>query len=416
MNSKRRVVITGIGIVSPLGNNLQTNWTNVKNGTSGIGLITRFDTTDFTTKIAGEVKNFSTDGLIDDKDKRRMDRFIQYGIVAGMQAVDDSGIMSTPNLNKDKIGIIIGSGIGGLPLIEEMRDTYKEKGVRRISPFFITGSIGNMVGGHLSIKYGFTGVNYGIVSACATANHSIGDAMRYIEYGDCDVMLAGGTESTVSPLGIGGFIACRALSAKNDTPQCASMPFDKNRDGFVLGEGSAVVVLEEYEHAKQRGANIYAEIIGYAATADAHHITSPHMDGPSKCMARALLNAKVNTTDVDYINAHGTSTLVGDTNETNAIKKAFGEYAYSLSISSTKSMTGHLLGAASAIEAVYTIMAIKDNVVPPTINLHTPDPECDLNYTPNIAEEKIINIALNNSFGFGGTNSTLIFKKHTHSI
>lgn len=410
MVSKRRVVVTGIGIISPVGNNLTTNWDNIKNGVSGIDTITRFDTTDFSTNIAGEVKNFSHAGLIDDKDARRMDIFIRYGMVAGIQAIEDAGLESSP-IDKDRVGLIIGSGIGGLTSIEETRDIYKEKGVRRISPFFITGTIINMISGQLSIKYGYTGVNYGIVSACATANHSIGDAMRYIEYGDCDVMIAGGAESAVCALGVGGFVACRALSTRNDDPKTASRPWDKDRDGFVLGEGAAVLVLEEYEHAKKRGAKIYAELAGYGATADANHITSPTVDGPSKCMKLALKNAGLNLNDVEYINAHGTSTPVGDLNESNAVKATFGEHAKDLIISSTKSMTGHLLGAASAVEAVYTIMALKDGILPPTINIFNQDPACDLNYNANVATEKKVNVALSNSFGFGGTNSSLVFKK-----
>lgn len=411
MTNKRRVVITGIGIISPVGNDLHTNWENIKNGASGIDKITRFDTSTFATQIAGEVKNFDYQGIIDEKDARRMDIFIRYGIVAGCQAVEDSGIANNNNINKDRVGVIMGSGIGGLQLIEETRDIFKEKGVRRISPFFITGSISNMVGGHISIKYGFMGVNYGIVSACATSNHSIGDAMRYIEYGDCDVIVAGGAESAVTELGVGGFIACRALSTRNDDPKTASRPWDKDRDGFVLGEGAAALVLEEYEHAKKRGAKIYAEIVGYGATADASHITSPTMDGPAKCMKLALKNARLNIEDVDYINAHGTSTPIGDANESNAVKYTFGDYAYKLAISSTKSMTGHLLGAASVVEAVYTIMTIKDSIIPPTINITNQDPECDLDYVANTARQKPITVAMNNSFGFGGTNSTVIFKK-----
>ncbi len=410
MTSKRRVVVTGIGIISPVGNDLATNWENIKDGVSGIGLITRFDTTDFSTKIAGEVKNFSHAGLIDDKDARRMDIFIRYGMVAGIQAIEDAGLESS-SIDKDRVGLIIGSGIGGLTSIEETRDTFNEKGVRRISPFFITGTIINMISGQLSIKYGYTGVNYGIVSACATANHSIGDAMRYIEYGDCDVMIAGGAESAVCALGVGGFVACRALSTRNDDPTTASRPWDKDRDGFVLGEGAAVLVLEEYEHAKKRGAKIYAELAGYGATADANHITAPTVDGPSKCMKLALKNAGLNVSDVEYINAHGTSTPVGDLNESNALKATFMDHAKNLVISSTKSMTGHLLGAASAVEAVYTIMALKEGILPPTINIFNQDPECDLNYNANVATEKKINIALSNSFGFGGTNSSLVFKK-----
>ena len=408
--TKRRVVVTGIGIVSPVGNDLTTAWNNIKNGVSGIDMITYFDTTEFATKFAGEVKNFSTSGFMDDKDARRVDKFIRYGMVAGVQAVRDSGLEDS-NINKERVGIIIGSGIGGLPLIEETDEILHEKGVRRISPFFIPGAIGNMVAGNLSIMYGYTGVNYGIVSACATSNHCIGDAMRYIEYGDCDVIIAGGAESTISPLGVGGFIACRALSANNDNPQGASRPWDRDRDGFVLGEGSGVLVLEEYEHAKARGAKIYAELIGYAATADAYHITSPSLDGPTRSIKLALHNAKINPEQVDYVNAHGTSTPLGDTNESNALKAAFGDHAYKLSISSTKSMTGHLLGAASGIEAIFSIMAVNEGIIPPTINLDNQDPECDLDYTANIAKEKSVNIAMSNSFGFGGTNSTVIFKK-----
>ncbi len=409
--NKRRVVVTGIGIISPVGNDLNTAWHNIKNGVSGISTITKFDITDFSTKIAGEVKNFSINGLIEEKDARRMDSFVRFGMVAGIQAIKDAGLENFENLNKDRVGLIIGSGIGGLPKIEETRDAFIKGGVRKISPFFITGTISNMVAGNLSIMYGYHGVNYGIVSACATSNHCIGDAMRYIEYGDCDVIIAGGAESTVSQLGIGGFIACRALSSRNDDPQTASRPWDKDRDGFVLGEGSGILVLEEYEHAKKRGAKIYAELIGYAATADAYHITTPTIDGPSKCMKLAIQNAKLNSNQVDYINAHGTSTPIGDLNETNAIKAAFAEHAYKLSITSTKSMTGHLLGAASSIEAIFTIMALKDGIIPPTINIFNQDPECDLDYTPNKARERKIDIAMSNSFGFGGTNATVIFKK-----
>ncbi len=410
--SKRRVVITGMGIVSPLGNDLTSNWHSVINGVSGIELITRFNTDNFSTKIAGEVKNFSTSGYIDDKDARRMDYFIRYGIVAGMQAVIDAGLDSNNLLlDKTRIGLIIGSGIGGLNLIEENHSVYLEKGVRRISPFFITGSISNMISGWLSIKYGYTGVNYGIVSACATSNHSIGDAMRYIQYGDCDIMLAGGSESAISPLGIGGFIACRTLSCNNNNPHLASRPWDKDRDGFILSEGAGILVLEEYEHAKKRGAKIYAELIGYGASGDASHITTPTIDGPVRCMSAAINNAGINYDDIQYINAHGTSTHIGDINENNAIKVMFQDHAYKLAVSSTKSMTGHALGAASAIEAVYTIMALYHNILPPTINLYNPDAGCDLDYVPHNAREKNIQIAMSNSFGFGGTNATLIFKK-----
>ena len=410
MSDKRRVVVTGIGIVSPLGNDLYTNWENVKNGVSGIDKITHFDTTNFSTQIAGEVKNFSHAGVIDDKDARRMDLFIRYGMVAGSQAVEDAGLEAS-NIDKDRVGLIIGSGIGGLPSIEETRDTFNEKGVRRISPFFITGTISNMIAGNLSIKYGYTGVNYCIVSACATANHSIGDAMRYIQYGDCDVMLAGGAESSVCALGVGGFIACRAVSSRNNDPKTASRPWDRDRDGFVVGEGAAVIVLEEYEHAKARGAKIYAELMGYAGTSDAYHITTPTQEGPSKCMKLALKNSGINLDEVDYINAHGTSTPIGDLNESNAVKATFGEHAYKLAMSSTKSMTGHLLGAASAIEAVYSIMALQHNILPPTINMFNQDPACDLDYVANHARDKKINVVLSNSFGFGGTNASIVFKK-----
>ncbi|MFN7093980.1 MAG: beta-ketoacyl-ACP synthase II [Burkholderiales bacterium] len=411
MTNKKRVVVTGIGIVSPVGNDLTSSWENIKNGVSGIDTITRFDSTGFATTIAGEVKNFSTAGFIDEKDARRMDYFIRYGMVAGIQAVRDAGLEDS-QLDKQRVGLIIGSGIGGLPSIEETAITLKEKGPRRISPFFITGAIANMISGNLSIMFGYQGVNYGVVSACATGNHSIGDAMRYIQHGDCDIILAGGAESAICGVGIGGFNACRALSTRNDDPTTASRPWDKGRDGFVMGEGAGVLVLEEYEHAKKRGAKIYAELAGYAATADAYHITSPTIDGPLRSMQLALASANVNLDEVDYVNAHGTSTPIGDINETYAMKACFGEYASKLAISSTKSMTGHLLGAASAIEAVFSIMALKDGVLPPTINIFDQDEECDLDYIPNTAREKNdIKVALSNSFGFGGTNSSIIFKK-----
>lgn len=409
--TKRRVVVTGIGIISPVGNDLASNWENIVNGVSGIDLITQFDTTNFATKIAGEVKNFTTEGFVNTRDARRMDRFIQLGMVAGAQAVKDSGLDSMEDLNKDRVGLIIGSGIGGLPSIEADAKTLEEKGPRRISPFFIPGALGNMISGQLSIMFGFRGVSYGIVSACASSNHCIGDAARYIEYGDCDVMLAGGGESTICGLGVGGFNAMKALSTRNDDPKSASRPWDKGRDGFVMGEGSAILVLEEYEHAKKRGAKIYAEVVGYGATSDANHITAPTVEGPSNSMQMALRNAQINPDQVGYINAHGTSTPLGDINETNALKNVFGQHAYQLSVSSTKSMTGHLLGAASAIEAVYTIMAVKNGVVPPTINLHDQDEECDLDFTANQAKQRSLEYAMSNSFGFGGTNSTVIFKK-----
>lgn len=411
MSEKKRVVITGMGIVSPVGNDLKTSWENIKNGVSGIDNITYFDTSAFSTKFAGELKGFSTEGFLDDKDARRMDLFIHYGMVAGIQAVRDSGLEDA-TLDKSRVGVIIGSGIGGLPSIEATSIELSVRGPRRISPFFITGAISNMISGKLSIMYGYQGVNYSIVSACATGNHCIGDAMRYIQYGDCDVILAGGAESSICGIGIGGFNACRALSTRNDDPKAASRPWDRDRDGFVMGEGSAVLILEEYEHAKKRGAKIYAELVGYAATADAFHITTPAIDGPLRSMQNALKSAGLNSTDVGYINAHGTSTPVGDLNESNAVLACFGEQAYKIPMSSTKSMTGHLLGAASAIEAVFSVMALQDGVIPPTINLENPDPECDLDYTANTArEDKNLKVTMSNSFGFGGTNSTIIFKK-----
>jgi len=411
MSNKKRVVVTGIGIVSPVGNDLQTSWNNIKNGISGIDKITHFDASTFGTGFAGEVKNFSTNGFIDEKDSRRMDLFIRYGMVAGVQAVRDAGLEEYQNLDKTRVGVIIGSGIGGLPSIEENSVILKERGPRKISPFFITGAIGNMAAGNLSILYGYQGVNYGVVSACASSNHCIGDAMRYIQHGDCDVILAGGAESPICGVGVAGFNACRALSTRNDDPKTASRPWDRDRDGFIMGEGSAVLVLEEYEHAKKRGAKIYAELVGYGATADAYHMTAPTVDGPLRSMQQALKSAELNPQDIDYVNAHGTSTPVGDLNETNAMKACFGDYAHKVSVSSTKSMTGHLLGAASAIEAVFSIMSLKENVIPPTINIFNQDEECDLDYTPNVAREKPVNVVLSNSFGFGGVNSTVIFRK-----
>lgn len=410
---KKRVVITGLGIVSPVGNNLEIAWKNIKNGISGIDNISHFDASDCVTKFAGEVKNLSIDGFIDIKDANRMDKFIKYGIIAGVQAVKDAKLDSFDKLNKERVGIIIGSGIGGLPYIEETVNLIKDKGVRRVSPFFITGSIANMVAGNLSIKFGFKGINYGIVSACATGNHSIGDALRYIQNDECDVVLAGGSEGAICKVGIAGFNACKALSTRNDDPKTASRPFDKDRDGFVMGEGSAVLILEEYEHAIKRGANIYAELIGFGATADAFHITAPSIDGPKRSMQLAIKNANIAPNMIDYINAHGTSTPPGDINETNAMKECFVDHAKKVSVSSTKSMTGHLLGAAAAIEAVFTVMSIKENIIPPTINIFNQDEKCDLDYTPNVAKEKMVNYAMTNSFGFGGTNSTLIFKKIT---
>lgn len=409
--TKRRVVITGIGIVSPVGNDLETSWKNITAGISGIDKVTHFDASELATQFAGEVKGFNTEGYMDSKEARRMDRFIQLGVVAGVQAIRDSKIEDYSELDKERVGLIIGSGIGGLPTIQENSLTLDEKGPRKISPFFIPGALGNMISGLLSINYGYKGVNYCVTSACASSNHSIGDAARYIEYGDCDIMLAGGAESTICSVGIAGFNAMKALSTRNEDPKLASRPWDNDRDGFVMGEGSAIFVLEEYEHAKKRGAKIYAEIVGYGATSDANHITSPTIDGPARSMKMALKNASITPDKICYINAHGTSTPVGDLNETNAIKEVFGEHAYKLSISSTKSMTGHLLGAASAIEAVFTVMAIKDSIIPPTINLQNPSEGCDLDYTANVAKKRELEYAMSNSFGFGGTNSTIIFKK-----
>ncbi|TXH55921.1 MAG: beta-ketoacyl-[acyl-carrier-protein] synthase II [Bacteroidia bacterium] len=414
MTSKKRVVVTGMGIVSPVGNDLATNWHNITNGISDIDQITRFDTSGYVTTIAGEIKNFSTEGFLEDKEARKMDLFVRFGVVAGIQAVIDSGLNDS-NVDKNRIGAIIGSGIGGLPLIEETAKTLFNKGPRRISPFFIVGSLSNMVAAHLSIRYGFRGVTYATTSACSSATHAIGDAMRYIQHGDCDAIVTGGSEGAICGLGIGGFNACKTLSTRNNDPKTASRPWDIDRDGFVMGEGAGVIVLEEYEHAIKRGAKIYAELVGYGATSDAFHITTPNTDGPQRCMEIAITSAGINATDIAYINAHGTSTPIGDINESNAIKATFKDHAKKLAISSTKSMTGHLLGGAGAIEAIYTILSVHHNIIPPTINIFNQDPQCDLDYTPNVARELTLNYALSNSFGFGGTNSVLIFKKCTHS-
>ena len=414
--SHRRVVVTGLGIISPVGNTVAEAWTNILAGNSGIARITRFDASAFSTQIAGEVKNFDVAAYLSPKEARRMDTFIHYGLAAGIQATRDAGLEAAmqddPTLG-ERIGVCIGSGIGGLPLIEETHTAYEQGGPRKISPFFVPGSISNMISGLLSIQFGFKGPNFATVSACATANHSIGESQRLIEYGDCDIMIAGGAESTVSPLGIGGFTAPKALSTRNDDPTAASRPWDMGRDGFVLGEGAGVLVLEEYEHAMKRGARIYAELTGYGMSADAFHMTAPAEDGSgaARSMLAALRNGKCATTDVDYINAHGTSTPLGDLAETTAVKRAFGDPAKNLAVSSTKSMTGHLLGAAGGIEAVFTTMAIVDQTAPPTINLVDPDPQCDLDYVPLKARPMKIDIALSNAFGFGGTNSTLVFKR-----
>jgi len=408
--SRRRVVVTGLGIVCPVGNRVDEAWSNILEGKSGITKITRFDATPFASQIAGEVKNFDVTSILSPKEARRMDTFIHYGLSAGIEALEDAGFSKNPD-NAERIGVNIGSGIGGLPLIEETDQLLHESGPRKISPFFIPGAISNMVSGNLSIMFGLKGPSLAMVTACTTATHCIGDSARLIEYGDVDVMIAGGAESTVSPLGIGGFAAARALSTRNDDPETASRPWDKGRDGFVLGEGSGVLVLEEYEHAMRRGAKIYCEITGYGMSADANHITAPCEDGEgaARCMANALRNGQINADEVDYINAHGTSTPLGDIAETVAIKRMFGDHAKHIAVSSTKSSVGHLLGAAGGVEAVFTTLALRDQIAPPTINLHDQDPECDLDYVPNTARPMKIRSAVSNSFGFGGTNGTLVF-------
>ncbi len=412
--SRRRVVVTGLGCVSPVGNTVAEAWSNILAGQSGIDLITKFDTTDFSCKIAGEVKDFKLESYMSAKEARTMDSFIHYGIAAAQEAVTDAGLATGAGLDEElatRIGVVIGSGIGGLPLIEDTHSEYERRGARRITPFFVPASIINMVAGHVSMRFGFKGPNLSVVTACTTGLHCIGEAGRLIEYGDADVMIAGGTEATVSPLGVGGFAAMRALSTRNDDPKAASRPWDKGRDGFVLGEGAGVVVLEEYEHAKARGAKIYAELLGYGMSADAGHMTAPNMDGPRRAMLNALRNAGVNADQVDYLNAHGTSTPLGDVNESNAIKAAMGDHAKKLVVSSTKSMTGHLLGGAGGLESVFTILALKDQKIPPTINLVEQDPECDLDYCANTARDAKLEIAVKNNFGFGGTNGTLVFKR-----
>jgi 3-oxoacyl-[acyl-carrier-protein] synthase II len=410
--SKRRVVITGLGIVSPVGIGLQESWSNILAGKSGITRITRFDPALFSCQIAGDVKNFDVGQYLNPKDARRMDIFIQYGMVAAMEAVNDAGLEVTEE-NAERIGVNIGSGIGGLPLIEETHNTYLAGGPRKISPFFIPASIINMIAGNLSIMYGFKGPNLAMVTACTTATHCIGDSARMIEYGDADVMLAGGAESALSPLGMGGFAAARALSTRNDDPATSSRPWDKDRDGFVMGEGAGILVLEEYEHAKARGAKIYAEVAGFGMSGDAYHMTAPieNGEGAARCMRNALKNAGLNADQVDYINAHGTSTPLGDLAETMAVKRALGAHAYKTAMSSTKSMTGHLLGAAGGVEAVFSALSVHEQIAPPTINIFEQDEACDLDYVPNTARQMKIDVALSNSFGFGGTNGTLVFSK-----
>jgi len=412
--TRRRVVVTGLGLVCPVGNTVAEAWANLLAGRSGIGNITRFDAGAFACRFAGEVKGFQIEDYIPAKEARHMDTFIHFGMAAAVQAVQDAGLPHGEALGEDgaeRVGVMVGSGIGGLPLIEETQSEYLARGPRRISPFFVPASIINMISGHVSIRFGYTGPNLAIVTACTTGLHCIGEAGRMIEYGDADVMVAGGAESTVSALGIGGFAAARALSTRNDDPATASRPWDRDRDGFVLGEGAGALVLEEYEHAKKRGAKIYAELAGFGMGADAFHMTAPNVDGPKRAMKAALRNAGVNADEVQYLNAHGTSTPLGDLNETNAIKLAFGEHAHKLVVNSTKSMTGHLLGGAGGIESVFTVLAVHHQVSPPTINIFNPDPECDLDYCANTARPMKIDVAVKNNFGFGGTNGTLVFRR-----
>ena len=410
--SKRRVVVTGLGIVSPVGNSVKQSWDNILNGVSGINPLTNLDTEGQSVTFGGSVKDFDICDYISPKDAKKMDIFIHYGMAAGIQAIEDSGIEVTEE-NAERIGVAIGAGIGGLHTIEKTSNLFRDKGAKRISPFFVPSSIINMVSGNLSIKYGLKGPNFAIVTACTTGTHNIGDASRLIEYGDADMMVAGGTEMSTTNCGLGGFAAARALSTRNDDPTTASRPWDVDRDGFVLGDGAGVMVLEEYEHAKKRGAKIYAEVTGYGMSGDAYHMTLPSKGGKgaARCMTNALKNASINADQVNYINAHGTSTPAGDIAETDAAKLALGEHAYKIVMSSTKSMTGHLLGAAGGIEAVFTALAIKDQVAPPTINIFNQDPECDLDYAANEAREMSINHAISNSFGFGGTNGSIVLSK-----
>jgi 3-oxoacyl-[acyl-carrier-protein] synthase II len=410
--SRRRVVVTGLGHISPVGNTVTEGWANLVAGKSGIANVTKFDAANLSTRFAGEVKGFNVEDYMPAKEARHMDTFIHYGVAAGIQAMQDSGLVVTEE-NAENIGVIVGSGIGGLPMIEQTQTELLNRGPRRISPFFVPASIINMISGHLSIRFGLKGPNLAIVTACTTGAHSIGEAMRIIEYGDADVMVAGGSEATVSPLGLGGFAAARALSQRNDDPATASRPWDKDRDGFVLGEGAGVMVLEEYEHAKARGAKIYCELVGYGRSGDAYHMTAPSEDGDGarRSMKNAMKNAQINPDAIDYINAHGTSTPLGDLAETTAIKRALGDHAKRTVVNSTKSMTGHLLGGAGGVEAVFSVLALRDQVSPPTINIFNQDPECDLDYCANTARDMKIEYAMSNSFGFGGTNGTLIFKR-----
>lgn len=411
--SKRRVVISGLGAITPVGNSVASAWEAVTNGRSGIGPITEFDCSQLTTKIAGEVRDFDVEEYIPAKEARRCDKFIHYGMAAGIQALQDSGLIENEsNVDPERVGFSIGAGIGGIATIEETRLVYENRGARRVSPFYIPGTIVNMIGGNLSIRYGFKGPNLSIVTACTTSTHNIGNAARLIAYGDADVMLSGGAEYATTPTALAGFMSAKATSTRNDDPHGASRPWDEERDGFVLSNGAAMVVVEEYEHARRRGAPIYAELVGYGMSGDAHHMTAPPEDGEgaARCMKIALNDAGINADEVDYINAHGTSTPLGDRAESDAIKTVFGDHAYRLAVSSTKSMTGHLLGAAGGIEALFTILAMRDGIAPPTINLDNPSEGCDLDYVANNARDMSIGTAVSNSFGFGGTNGTLIFR------
>ena len=408
--SKRRIVVTGLGVVSPVGIGVQPAWSNLIAGKSGITRITKFDPSNFSSQVAGEVKDFDVSQYLPAKEARRMDTFIQFGLAAAIEAVKDSGIEATEE-NAERIGVSIGSGIGGIQLIEQTNDIYDEGGPRKVSPFFIPGTIINMISGNLSIMFGFKGPNVSIVTACTTGTHSIGDAARMIEYGDADAMIAGGAEAAITELSVAGFASARALSSRNDDPATASRPWDKDRDGFVIGEGAGVMVLEEYESARKRGAKIYAELTGYGMSADAYHMTAPNMDGPRRSMRNAMNNAGVNPDEVQFVNAHGTSTPLGDANETNAIKAAFGDHAKCIVVNSTKSMTGHLLGGAGGLESVFTVLSIYNQISPPTINIFNQDPECDLDFCANTARDMKIDVALKNNFGFGGTNGSLVFRK-----
>ena len=412
--SQRRIVVTGLGLLSPVGNTVVASWDAICNGRSGIGLITEFDTSQLATRIAGEIRNFDPTDFMPGKDARRSDKFIHYGMVASQEAMSEAGLLDDDNgIDPERVGFAIGAGIGGISTIENTMLTYRDRGARRVSPFYIPGSIVNMIGGHLSIRYGYKGPNLAVVTACSTSTHNIGMAARMIKYGDADVMVTGGAEYATTPTSMAGFISAKAMTTRNDDPEAASRPWDRDRDGFVLANGASAVVVEELEHAKKRGATIYAEIIGFGMSGDAHHITAPPDDGEgaTRCMNIAMKDAGINAEEVEYVNAHGTSTPLGDRAETDALKKSFGEHAWRVAISSTKSMTGHMLGAAGGAEAIFCLLSMRDGIIPPTINLDHPDEGCDLDYVPHTAREMPVNIAMSNSFGFGGTNGTLILKK-----